>query len=125
VQAYNAYDIPNIVQYWKDNGSHNNLIFNFVDSPSDMTIDILPYADRISIMEELMAVSADIEHDKRETFRINAVIQRLGQHEGNDNFTKRKKFAKRTEAYDVLRKQSITLVHTRLKELVDEWKKMN
>ena len=43
----------------------------------------------------------------------------------DDNFTKRKKFAKRTEAYDVLRKQSITLVHTRLKELVDEWKKMN
>jgi sulfatase maturation enzyme AslB (radical SAM superfamily) len=125
VQAYNAYDIPNIVQYWKDNGSHNNLILNFVDSPSDMTIDILPYADRISIMEELMAVSDDIAHDKREMFRINAVIQRLGQNEGNDNFTKRKQFAKRTDAYDVLRKQSISLVHTRLKELVDKWKKMN
>lgn len=125
VQAYNIYDIPNIIQYWKDNGQNNNLILNFVDSPDDLSIDVIPYADRISIMKEIISVSDDIEDSKKEMFRINAVIQRLGQNEKNNNFDKRKRFVRRTETYDELRKQSISKVHPRLKELVDEWKKMN
>lgn len=121
VQAYNLHDIPNIIQFWKDNGSHNNLILNFVNWPSEFKIDILPQEYKDAVALEIQRVAADIPDDKRETFRINALLQQLSSAIPNDVYARRKQFVKRTRAYDRLRKQSITKVGAELNLLLEKW----
>jgi len=122
VQAYNAYDLVNIINYWKDNGKNGNLIFNFVDSPADLQIDILPLEERLNIANKIELASADFTPDQLDAFRINATIHRLRNTNTLSNIKElQKKFAIRTVAYDKLRNQSINDVHPTLAQLVTEW----
>lgn len=122
VQAYNAYDLANIITYWKNKGKHGNLIFNMVDSPADLQIDILPLEERLKIANEIELVSADLSVDQLDNFRINATIHRLRNTDTLKNIEKlQKQFANRTITYDKLRNQSINNVHSTLAKLVKEW----
>jgi len=121
VQAYNAYDLTSIIQYWMDNGSNNNLIFNFVDSPHDLSIDILPLEDRIQISKDIAELTVNMDEHMLEQSRINALHVKLNKAEPNNVDALRQQFAQRTAAYDALRHQDVNLVHTRLGELTAQW----
>ena len=121
VQAYNAYDLTSIIQYWMDNGSNNNLIFNFVDSPHDLSIDILPLADRIQISKDITKLTVNMDEHMLEQSRINALHVKLNKAEPHNVDVLRQQFAQRTAAYDALRHQDVNLVHTRLGELTAQW----
>ena len=124
VQAYNAFDLSNIIQYWKDNGKKGNLIFNFVDSPPSLSIDILPYEHRIEILNNILLKLDGISDLQLEQFRINALIVKLKQNK-NIKHSLQKNFANRTLLHDKIRKQTIKKVDERLSVLVEKWKKMN
>jgi sulfatase maturation enzyme AslB (radical SAM superfamily) len=121
VQVYNLHCIPEVIQFWKDNGSHNNLIMNFVNWPTEFKIDILPQEYRWQVAKEIKRVIADIPQEKLEIFRINAILEQLSENTPNDVYESRKKFAKRTVMYDKLRNQDINLVNKTLGKLTREW----
>jgi|TARA_B110000902_G_C14190367_1_gene543946 sulfatase maturation enzyme AslB (radical SAM superfamily) len=123
VQVYNLHDIPNVIQFWKDNGSNNNLIMNFVNWPSEFKIDILPQEYKEQIASEIEKVAFDIPQQQLDTFRINAMLAQLREHTEitDDILDSRQRFVKRTRAYDILRKQDINLVSNNLGNLVSEW----
>jgi sulfatase maturation enzyme AslB (radical SAM superfamily) len=121
VQVYNLHNIPDIIQFWKDNGSNNNLILNFVNWPTEFKIDILPMEYKRQVAAEIERVAADIPEKQREMFRINALIQQLSESTPNDVYERRKKFVRRTRAYDKLRNQSITQVSDKLSKLLEKW----
>lgn len=125
VQAYNAFDLTNIVNYWKSKGSHGNMIFNFVNWPQDMNIDIIPLNDRLAIAESLEAALVDLSEDKKQQCRVDAMSYRLRQEFESDHINEmRYKWAKRTLKYDELRNQNINDINTKLAEYVNEWMKI-
>jgi sulfatase maturation enzyme AslB (radical SAM superfamily) len=121
VQVYNLHNIPDIIQFWKDSGSNNNLILNFVNWPTEFKIDVLPIEYKRQVAVEIERVAADIPDWQRELFRINALLQQLSESTPNDVYERRKKFVKRTRAYDKLRNQSITQVSSKLSQLLEKW----
>jgi MoaA/NifB/PqqE/SkfB family radical SAM enzyme len=122
VQVYNIFDLPNIIDYWKNKGAHDNLVFNFVNWPKDLCIDILPLNDRLDIAEKIEEKTSDLPHDVRQQCRVDALLFRLRQQsEPSDIDSLRLKFAKRTMKYDELRTQDISRVHIKLKEYVEQW----
>jgi sulfatase maturation enzyme AslB (radical SAM superfamily) len=121
VQVYNLHNIPDIIQFWKDSGSNNNLILNFVNWPTEFKIDVLPIEYKRQVAVEIERVAADIPDWQRELFRINALLQQLSESTPNDVYERRKKFVKRTRAYDKLRNQSITQVSRKLSQLLEKW----
>jgi sulfatase maturation enzyme AslB (radical SAM superfamily) len=122
VQIYNLHDVPNIIQFWKDNGSNNNLIMNFVNWPNEFKIDILPKSYRHRVAEEIIKVTEGIPQQQLDTFRINAMLSQLKEDAHTDDLhARRQRFVKRTRAYDKLRKQDINLVSNELGNLVSKW----
>ena len=123
VQAYNAFDLENIVDFWKD---HNKgiLVFNLVDGPADMTIKILPQEDRFKIADSLEQKLNDLPAEIKQQCRVDATLFRLRQ-EYNDMDDLRYKWAKRTVAYDKIRNEDISKVHPKLEKYKTEWLKIN
>ena len=122
VQIYNIFDLPNIIDYWKNKGAHDKLVFNFVNWPKDMSVDIIPLNDRLAIAETIEGKTADLPHDVKQQCRVDALLFRLRQQfDSSDINSLRLKFAKRTKKYDELRMQDIGRVHFKLKEYVDQW----
>ena len=122
VQAYNAFELTNIINYWKQHDAKNNLIFNFVDWPRDMVIDILPYEDRLEIANNILDRVMDLSPEKKQQCRIDALVYRLQkQSEDSDLANLRAHWAKRTVKYDQLRHQDINYVNNKLAGYVQEW----
>lgn len=124
VQAYNAYDLPNIFDFWKEHGT-DMLIFNLVNWPGDMSVDILPLEDRLEIAKQLEERANTLNADDRNQSRIDATIYKLRQEHDNKLVDElRSKWAKRTQMYDEIRNQDVGLVHPKLKEYVEQWLKI-
>jgi len=122
VQIYNAFDLINIIDYWKENGADNKLIFNFVNYPKDMTIDILPLEDRLTIISEIEKRTESLSEHAKQQWRIDALSYRLRQEfDPVSTAILRKKFALRTIKYDTIRHQSIEQIHPKLAEYVTQW----
>lgn len=122
VQVYNLHDIPNVIKFWKDHGSNNNLIMNFVNWPAEFKIDILPAAYRHAVATQIEQIAEDMPQEQLDTFRINAMLSQLRDDSPADDLhERRQRFVKRTRAYDILRKQDINLVNSELAALVGEW----
>lgn len=120
VQIYNAYDLANIIQYWKDNGRRGNLIFNIVSWPAEFQIDILPLEERLKIANDIELVSADLTPSQINNF--STTIYKLRDTNILPNVDDlRAKFVKRTIAYDKLRHQDINKVHPNLEQLIKAW----
>lgn len=119
VQAYNAFELVNIIKYWIKKGKQHILLFNFVDWPPDMGIDILPITDRQQIAKEIEDLVKDFPEEFKEQSRINAVIYRLKNDKENINL--QNKWAKRTQMYDRIRNKSIFDVHPKLGEYFNKW----
>lgn len=123
VQAYNAFDLANIVNYWRDKGAHGNMVFNFVNWPNDMAIDILPKEDRIQIAQQLELATENMTDAQRQQCRVDAMSYRLRQDfEGDYIEHMRYKWAQRTLKYDELRSQNIGDIDPRLAKYVEQWK---
>jgi sulfatase maturation enzyme AslB (radical SAM superfamily) len=119
VQAYNAFELVNIIKYWVKKGQQYILLFNFVDWPPDMGIDILPITDRQQIAKKIEDLVKDFPEELKEQSRINAVIYRLKNNKENINL--QNKWAKRTQMYDRIRNKSIFDIHPKLGEYFNKW----
>lgn len=125
VQIYNAFELVNIIDYWMDNGAQDNLIFNFVNWPRDLAVDILPLEDRQEIARQIQDRASKMTEAQRQQFRVDALVYRLNQtvesFNGADLDTLRKNFSARTKKYDEIRKQDINTVSKRLAQYVNDW----
>lgn len=122
VQAYNAYDLHNIVKYWKSLDRRGILVFNFVNWPQDMNVDILPLEDRTLIAEQIESELNNLPVEIKQQCRLDALSYRLRQQIVVDNIDElRNRWAKRTVKYDDMRNQSISDVHPKLAKYVEEW----
>ena len=122
VQVYNLHDIPNVIQFWKDCGSNNNLIMNFVNWPREFKIDILPELYRLKVAQQIIKVTEGMTQQQLDTFRINALLNQLKQDTQMDTLDERRqRCVERTRAYDKLRKQDINLVSKDLGNLISRW----
>lgn len=125
VQLYNAYDLVNIVDYWNAHGAQGNLVFNFVDWPRDMQIDLLPEIDRLHIARRLESKFNTIDAKKRQQFRMDATIDRLR----NPGLTEeelprlRKQWAQRTVMMDRINNQGVEMLGPRMPHLRNLWLK--
>jgi MoaA/NifB/PqqE/SkfB family radical SAM enzyme len=126
VQNYNAYDLPNILRYWKEHcDTDRNLVFNFVDWPRELQIDILPEEDRLSIADEFERECAGFDVNKQQQNRMLTTLHRLRNPSLPDRELKflRNKWARRTVMMDRINKQDVTMLHPRMAQLRDEWLK--
>jgi sulfatase maturation enzyme AslB (radical SAM superfamily) len=125
VQLYNAYDLVSIVEYWNQHGARGNLVFNFVDWPRDLQIDLLPLADRLSIAEQLEAAVASIPPERRQQFRMDATLHRLrNSHLTDAQVTElRTKWVTRSDMMDRINHADLSQTGTRLPQLRDEWRR--
>lgn len=123
VQAYNAYDLTNIFDYWKEN-CQDTLVYNMVNWPSDMSIDILPSDERNNIANELELKANMLSDSSRRQSRIDAVILRLRNPDVKNIDELRYTWAKRTKTYDEIRNNDISRVNIKLKEYMEEWLKI-
>jgi len=127
-QLYNAWDLCKLVDYWVANGSNGHFMFNIVNHPIDMQLDLLPFDDRMQIATELKKRIQYFTVDQCNISRINHIISRLEEPQGTslDKIAKRtdliRSFVKRTTTYDKIRNQDVTKIHPRLGELYKQWK---
>jgi len=125
VQLYNAYDILNVVDYWFAHGAWGNLIFNFVDWPRDMQIDLLPESDRLFIANRLEQKINALDPKKRTQFRMDATLDRLR----NPGIPEeelpelRQRWARRTDMMDKINNQNVDMLGTRMPMLRNLWLK--
>ena len=124
VQAYNVYDLENIIDFWKEHTA-GKLVFNFVNWPEDMSVDIIPFEDRNAIADIVEEKLSMLPEDKKQQFRIDATIFRLRKPEVDNLQQKRAAWAERTVMYDEIRDQDVASVNTRLARYRDTWLKTN
>lgn len=122
VQAYNAFDITNIMQYWLDNGAQGNMILNMVNHPPDLSIDILPMEDRLQLANDIESLSMKFSERLRKQGRIEHLVSRLREEFDPEAIQKlRTHWAIRTRKYDQIRDNDISRVHPKLEEYCKEW----
>ena len=122
VQAYNIFNLPNIIDFWKEHTSHM-LVFNFVNWPTDMSIEIIPYEDRLEVADQIEERIKDLPEHRKKQGRMDATLFKLRSK--FDNLDERRlKWAERTVMYDKIRNQDVGLVHPKLAEYRDEWLKI-
>lgn len=125
VQLYNAYNLVNVVEYWKEHGAHGNLIFNFVDWPNDLQIDLLPETDRLFIAGRLEQAVEDINPEQRQQFRMDATLDRLKNPRVKleELDALRKRWATRTIMMDRINDCDVGTVSPRYVNLRNLWQK--
>ena len=125
VQAYNVFDLPNIIDFWKEHEEHSNniLVFNHVNWPEDMSIDIIPHDDRMKIADQIEQRVETLPEYRKTQCRMDATVFRLRSKFYNLD-ERRLNWAKRTVKYDQIRNQDIGLVHPKLAEYRDQWLKI-
>lgn len=125
VQLYNAHYLPDIIRYWQEHGSHNHLVFNFVDAPTDMGIHLLPATHRVAIANEIEMLVSSMSPELRSKCRFNATIARFRQLvDSADIDVLRKKWIARTDALDEIREEQLSVVNPELFNLYTAWKKI-
>ena len=128
-QIYNAWDLANLLDYWYETGSSTNIVFNPVNGPIDLMIDLIPYTYRLEIAEDLKKRLCLLTQEQQRISRIHHIITRLTKPEPTDLETIdkyknwRTHFVKRTLLYDRIRKQDVTKIHPKLTEVWNTWLK--
>ena len=119
VQLYNLWNIEKIIKFWQENKSKNGkLIFNLVNYPDDLSIDLAEKDDRQERADTLVKYNNLLGNESR----IDHIIERLTTVDDSD-YTDilRKRWVQRTEALDSIRNESILNVHPRLGEYYKKW----
>lgn len=122
-QIYNAFDLVNVVRYWKQKGANNNFIFNFVDWPEELKIDLLPRDYRLQIADEIEKEFEGYPESSLSQFRVIALCNRLRLDDIDRIDQLRQKWIKKTDIQDSVYKKDIHVLDPRLVELYNTWKK--
>ena len=128
-QTYNAWDLVKLIDYWHTTGKSRALIFNPVNGPKDLMMDLLPFEYRIEIAQELKTRIDLFTVEQARASRIHHLITRLSAPAPTDLETiekyknLRRHFVKRTLTYDRIRKQDITKINPKLTEVWNLWLK--
>jgi sulfatase maturation enzyme AslB (radical SAM superfamily) len=124
VQIYNAHHLADIIRYWRELGAKNHLVFNFVDAPSDLSIDLLPIEDRLKIANEIELLTDDLSPALKSKCRFNATIAKFRKDIDPVSVEQlRQKWISRTDALDEIRNEKLELVNPELFTLYTTWKK--
>lgn len=121
VQMYNAYILRDIVQYWKSHGAMGGICFNFVEFPVEYKIDLLPDNDRMIIANDIRNEFGEFNDEQRIRYRVESLIQRL-QTPQNISSKLKNNFIKRTELMDKIYGKDINMLHSRIGEILHDWK---
>ncbi len=128
-QIYNAWDLPKLVDYWYKHGKSTNIVFNPVNGPIDLMIDLIPFSYKIEIAEELKSRLHLLTDEQLRISRLPHVIARLELPDPVDLETIdkyknwRTHFVRRTITYDRIRNQDVTKIHPKLTEIWNKWYK--
>ena len=145
---YNIFNIVNVLEYWytygmlnkKDTNNYGKLIINLIEYPEEFNIELLPEQHRMEIADQIQLflqspkfVSICNEaYGNIEIFtkssRLDLLINRLRKPLLPDNKINalRKKFVKRTVAFDKIRQDSFrNSLNPKIVQLIDEWCDIN
>ena len=116
VQLYNIHTLHHLIDYWR---THNSgfLLFNPVNYPQDLSIDLLPQEDRQAVAEVL----AGYEKFLTPHSRLGEIISRLERNLPNNVDELRTTWCKRTQALDTVRNTRVQDVHPKLGEYYETW----
>ena len=127
-QIYNAWELPKLLDYWLENGVRGNFVFNPVNGPIDLILDIIPYEYRIEIAQDLEKRLPLLTDEQIRISRLMHIISRLTtpyddletieRHKGYRNH-----LVKRTLTYDRIRNQDVTKIHPKFTEIWKQWLK--
>lgn len=127
-QVYNAWELPKLLDYWIEHGKRGNFVFNPVNGPIDLILDIIPYEYRIEIAQDLEKRLPLLTDKQIRISRLMHIISRLTtpyddletieRHKGYRNH-----FVKRTLTYDRIRNQDVTKIHPKFTEIWKQWLK--
>lgn len=121
VQLYNLFNIEEIIEWWYANKPPGGkLIFNLVNFPEDLSIDLAEKEDRLERAEHLRKYQNILGTETR----INHIIERLETVEDTDYTVElRKRWVERTSNFDTIRNQDINKVHSKLGNYFKQWQK--
>ena len=113
--------IEEIIEWWYANKPPGGkLIFNLVNFPEDLSIDLAEKEDRLERAEHLRKYQNILGTDTR----INHIIERLETVEDTDYTVElRKRWVERTSNFDTIRNQDINKVHSKLGNYFKQWQK--
>ena len=116
VQLYNIHTIHHLIDYWRERNS-GFLLFNLVNYPLDLSIDLLPEQDRRELAQGL----AGYEKFLTPHSRLGEVISRLERNSVNNVQALRTQWCRRTGALDSVRNTDVRTIHPKLGEYYETW----
>ena len=127
-QIYNAWELGKLLDYWIENGVRGNFVFNPVNVPRDLILDIIPYEYRIEIAEDLEKRLPLLTDEQIRISRLRHILSRLTTSYDDLETIERhkgfiKNFVKRTLTYDKIRNQDVTKIHPKFTEIWKKWLK--
>jgi hypothetical protein len=116
VQLYNIHTLHHLIDYWRTRNT-GFLLFNLVNYPQDLSIDLLPPEDKGAVAEVL----AGYEKFLTPHSRLGEVISRLERNLPPNVDELRANWCKRTHALDRVRNTRVQDVHPKLGEYYETW----
>jgi len=124
VQLYNIHYISRLISWWAVNYRKCKLVFNIVNEPKDMKIDLLDLQERFKIKEEILFAIKNHNITDKEIFisRLSVVLEMLEENLICSNLDGlRKKFVNRSNVLDRIRKESLQDTNIKLFNCIKEW----
>lgn len=143
---YNIFNIVNVLDYWytygmlQQNIIDGKLVINLIEYPEEFNIELLPEYYRLQIADQIQEFlqRPDFVSICNDTYgnidlfsqssRLNLLVNRLRNPliSPDKIDSLRKKFAKRTIAFDKIRNESFRdALHPVIVQLIDEWNNIN
>mgnify|MGYP006244693511 FL=1 len=116
VQLYNIFTLHELVKFWSAH-AQGNIVFNLVNYPQDLSIDLLDREGR----ELALSTLAGSEKFFSTGSRLAHVIERLHSKEPDNVDELRKQWVKRTQALDGIRGTDVKLIHPMLGKYCKDW----
>jgi len=117
VQLYNIFNIHTLIDFWIEHGKQGFMLFNLVNYPQALSIDLLDKRGR----ELAGATLAGYEKFFGTEARLAHILDRLNQDIPVDIDGLRKSWVQRTQALDTVRDESIHNIHPLLGEYHATW----
>lgn len=120
VQNYNIFSLVDLIEYWKDHGANGNFVFNFVDWPRELQIDILPESIRLRVANQIEEAFELFDKNDQVRLRVTALLDRLRNPNIPDDVDQlRKQWCLRTAMFNRINVDQ--LPDARLVELYHLW----
>jgi len=117
VQLYNIFNIHKLIDFWISKGQHGFMLFNIVNYPQALSIDLLDKRGR----ELASSTLAGFEKFFGTEARLAHIQDRLQQQPPDNLQQLRQQWVQRTCALDLVREESVSELHPILKEYTEQW----